>query len=245
MLLHGARDGVPLPIGVIGAPPHDLLCDIPFLQCTEAPRLQPHGLGHVHQTQEQELLRHVLEVLWEGPLRVIDDDGAVRTTARLPRCGMVEVRVIPVRAAHVVRWKLELVPLFLPRTHVPQDVVPIALGRHVQAVRVQVRMVQRADRVWVEEEAEVSVPHVAALVARAGAQVIHQLDPQLFPGFDTDGWPWDRSVAARPEVAPDPGHGELHCLQVQGHGAPEHLGLDELLVLHCVCLVPGLLELQV
>mmetsp|Transcript_122614 Transcript_122614/g.391993 ORF Transcript_122614/g.391993 Transcript_122614/m.391993 type:complete len:321 (-) Transcript_122614:20-982(-) len=145
------------------------------------------------------------------------------------RCGgMVEVRVVPMCAAHVVLRHLDPHGLALARLDVVEDV--IFMRRDVEPVRVQVSVVQGTDRGRIHEEAELGVVKLARLVARSLTQVVLQDDFQGLSRPHTDGGPGNGAVASGVEMPADPRRRQLSRLQREGQGATQDLRLSELLV---------------
>mmetsp|Transcript_65193 Transcript_65193/g.202050 ORF Transcript_65193/g.202050 Transcript_65193/m.202050 type:complete len:634 (+) Transcript_65193:444-2345(+) len=110
----------------------------------------------VQQADDHELGLHVLHLLGQRAGRVLDEEGAVHAAPGLHRGGVVEVRVVPVGAGHVVALDGELKVERLARVDLIPDGVralPLAVGndvlgrRHVEPVRVEVRGVQLAEAV--------------------------------------------------------------------------------------------------
>mmetsp|Transcript_11156 Transcript_11156/g.34879 ORF Transcript_11156/g.34879 Transcript_11156/m.34879 type:complete len:274 (+) Transcript_11156:891-1712(+) len=105
------------------------------------------GEAHVHQAEDHELLGHLGDLRGQAALLVLHDEGAVEAAASLHGRAVVVVRVVPVRAGHVVLGHLQLDLERFPRRRLLEDVVRAFLGAHVQPVRVEVRGVQLAEAV--------------------------------------------------------------------------------------------------
>mmetsp|Transcript_77105 Transcript_77105/g.160500 ORF Transcript_77105/g.160500 Transcript_77105/m.160500 type:complete len:278 (+) Transcript_77105:1393-2226(+) len=138
------------------------------------------------------------------------------------------MRVIPVSAGHVIFGNFHLDLRRFAGVHEKQDVVGVALGRDVEAVEVEVRVVQLADSVHV-------AGHIAALVAARAclhvgpfAQLVAELDLDGVARVDNHGLARNGSTIGPGLVRPShkrDGQGAFH--EVDLHHLPRSEALGE------------------
>mmetsp|Transcript_55998 Transcript_55998/g.173647 ORF Transcript_55998/g.173647 Transcript_55998/m.173647 type:complete len:441 (+) Transcript_55998:619-1941(+) len=183
----------------------------------------PEGVGvplerdNVHHAHDERHLPRVGDLGRQGARAVLHDEHAMRASASLHGGGVVEVGVVPVRAAHVVLLDLVTVGVALPRTYGDEDAVLRRVARDVEAVGVQVRVVEHAD----------VVPRPEARGVRRLQAVDHR-DHHLVPGLHTDRGAWDGLVAAGGDPPSRARVGEVHRREGQVYLiGRQHPGLRE------------------
>mmetsp|Transcript_65892 Transcript_65892/g.190087 ORF Transcript_65892/g.190087 Transcript_65892/m.190087 type:complete len:217 (+) Transcript_65892:1467-2117(+) len=151
--------------------------------------------------------------------------------------------MVPMRARHVVLGDLDLVLDRLARLGDPKNVVAVGIvPGDMQAMSVQVRVVEAADGVHVHEVAGILEGRVARLLADgAFGQLVFILDFQELPRLDPDRRPWHRAVRPSVEPTPEPRRRQEGLLQCELVGRFQHLRLRQLLA--CLCSRPRRLNL--
>mmetsp|Transcript_86792 Transcript_86792/g.194106 ORF Transcript_86792/g.194106 Transcript_86792/m.194106 type:complete len:259 (+) Transcript_86792:260-1036(+) len=166
------------------------------------PRCQGLQRVQVVPGDEEDLLDHGRVGAGKVVVRVLHDQDAGGATPRLDRGCVMMVRVVPMRAAHVVVRDGEPEVGAAAGTDGCEDVVRIvgqavthALGRDVQAVRVEVGS---------RSLAVLGVRRGAGLVVR-GQEVVCQGQGESLARFHAQGWAWNATVeASRGEAVPVP-----------------------------------------
>mmetsp|Transcript_52177 Transcript_52177/g.111066 ORF Transcript_52177/g.111066 Transcript_52177/m.111066 type:complete len:253 (+) Transcript_52177:1547-2305(+) len=129
--------------------------------------------------------------------------------------GVVDVRVVPVGAAHVVLGDLDLVEVLLAGVQSHEDVIRVTLWRDMEAVDVEVRGVELTDGVGVEEESQF-VLRGAGFGARTRGQTVLQPDLQQLTRLRHDSLSGDFAIVCPSHVgSADEGCWELSFLQGQ------------------------------